>query len=87
MDVVHVVGAHDLEPELLGQAQQPRDDLPLFGDPMVLDLDEVVLPVAFRASSSRSLRRCWGTREARQPVKPIRPGACRARVSRSVRGL
>ena len=43
VDVVDVVRAHDLEPELLRELEEPRDDLPLLSDPVVLDLDEVVL--------------------------------------------
>ena len=41
--VVDVVRADHLEPKLPRQPQQPRDDLVLLGDPVVLDLDEVVL--------------------------------------------
>jgi hypothetical protein len=57
IDVMDVVRADDLEPELLGQPEEPRDDFPLLGDPMVLDLDEVVLAPEDVYEAGRGLAR------------------------------
>ena len=42
VDVVDVVGADDLELELLGELEEVGDDLALLGDAVVLDFDEVI---------------------------------------------
>ena len=41
---MHIVGADDFKIKFLGQLEESGDDLALFGDPVVLDLDEKVLP-------------------------------------------
>ena len=41
-DVVNVVGADDLEVELLGELEEAGDDFALLGDAVVLDLDEII---------------------------------------------
>jgi len=54
---VDVVRADDLEAELLRELEEPRDYLPLLGDPVVLDLDEVVLAAEDVDKAGRGLAR------------------------------
>ena len=42
VDVVNVVRGDDLQVELFGKFEEAGDNLPLLGDTVVLDLDEVV---------------------------------------------
>src|ERR1035441_3666597 len=47
MDVMDVVRAHDLQPEFAGEPEESRNDLALFGDPVVLDLHEIILAAEY----------------------------------------
>src|SRR4051812_42128244 len=42
MNVVNVIRANHLELEFVGELQQPGNDLPLFGDSVILNLDEII---------------------------------------------